>query len=192
MNEHGGFGDVAIPSASAAPTDWAPWHCEATLRKYTQHQYDNGLLPYQTVQNLSNVPTIGGISLLLERGITLAPSTSATGAALQALSSGNASIGVSTSTAAASKSSTALAGSPVWSSHTSGDPHTDSIASTAAQTMTFKGSWGTTQANFAWRSWAVANSTVSGYRMVNHALQNLGTKTTGTWTLTVKLSITTG
>jgi len=192
MNDRSGTLDLATPSASAAPIQGLGWRCEAYLHKYTKHQWDNGLPAYEVQGPLPNVPTIGGISLLWERAIGLAPSTSATGATLQAISSGNVRMGVSTSTAAASKATTGLGGSPVYSSHTSGDPHADSVSSTAAQTVTYKGSWGTTQANFAWRTWGVLNSTAASRRLINHALQNLGTKTTGTWTLTVKLSITTG
>ncbi len=56
--------------------------------------------------------------------------------------------------------------------------------------LNFKSSYGTSEANFQWREWAVFNA-ASGGVMLNRKVEDLGTKINGTWVLTVTLTVAT-
>ncbi len=55
----------------------------------------------------------------------------------------------------------------------------------------FKASFGTDDANFAWLEWGVFNHASTG-TMLNRKVENLGTKSGGTWVLTVTLTVNIG
>lgn len=60
----------------------------------------------------------------------------------------------------------------------------------AANVLTFRASYATGEANFAWNEWAVFNASTSG-TMLNRKVEALGTKTSSdVWQLTVTLTIT--
>lgn len=54
--------------------------------------------------------------------------------------------------------------------------------------LVFKSSFGTSDANFSWQEWGVFNAS-SGGVMLNRKVENLGSKSLGTWLLTVTLTI---
>jgi hypothetical protein len=56
------------------------------------------------------------------------------------------------------------------------------------QKASFKASFGTDDANFAWKEWTVDNGSGAG-KNLNRKVEALGTKTSGTWALTVELSL---
>lgn len=57
--------------------------------------------------------------------------------------------------------------------------------------ITFRSTFGTSDANFAWNEWAVFNASSSG-TMLSRKVESLGTKTsTQTWQFTVTLTFTT-
>lgn len=57
--------------------------------------------------------------------------------------------------------------------------------------ITFRSTYGTSDANFAWNEWGVFNASSSG-TMLNRKVESLGTKTnTQTWQFTVTLTFTT-
>lgn len=57
--------------------------------------------------------------------------------------------------------------------------------------ITFRSTFGTSDANFAWQEWGVFNAS-SGGTMLNRKVESLGTKTnTQTWQFTVTLTFTT-
>jgi len=58
----------------------------------------------------------------------------------------------------------------------------------ATNAINFKSSFGTDEANFAWAEWGVFNH-VSAGTMLNRKVEALGTKTGGTWVLTVTLTV---
>lgn len=61
----------------------------------------------------------------------------------------------------------------------------------AANVITFRSTFATTDANFAWQEWGVFNA-ASGGTMLNRKVESLGTKTnTQTWQFTVTLTVTT-
>jgi hypothetical protein len=56
-----------------------------------------------------------------------------------------------------------------------------------ADTLTFRSTFGTADANFAWQEWGVFNASTSG-TMLNRKVESLGTKTnTQTWQFTVTI-----
>jgi hypothetical protein len=69
----------------------------------------------------------------------------------------------------------------------------DSAPTRTANTMRFIATFGTGDANFAWNEWAVFNAssgTTAPAAMFSRKVESLGTKTGGTWQLTVDVTIT--
>ncbi len=60
--------------------------------------------------------------------------------------------------------------------------------SRSAQTVTFRSVFTSTEANFAWREVSLDNGATRN-RNLNRKIQSLGTKSTGTWTLELTLTI---
>jgi hypothetical protein len=56
--------------------------------------------------------------------------------------------------------------------------------------VSFQSDFTSGEANFVWNEWGVFNTNTAAQGMLNHKGENLGTKASGTWTLTVTLSIT--
>ena len=62
----------------------------------------------------------------------------------------------------------------------------------AANVLTFRATFGTAEANFAWNEWGVFNAASAG-QMLNRKVEALGTKTSAqTWQLTVNLTLNAG
>lgn len=59
---------------------------------------------------------------------------------------------------------------------------------TNGRSIKFKSSFGDSEANFTWNEWSVRNG-ASADKNLNRKVENLGTKTGGTWTLTVEISL---
>ena len=57
-----------------------------------------------------------------------------------------------------------------------------------SQKATFKSSFTTGEANFAWAEWSVDNGS-SASKNLSRKVEALGTKTSGTWSLTVEISL---
>lgn len=61
----------------------------------------------------------------------------------------------------------------------------------AANVITFRSTFGTADANFAWQEWGVFNAASAG-TMLSRKVESLGTKTSAqTWQFTVTLTFTT-
>lgn len=62
---------------------------------------------------------------------------------------------------------------------------------TATNVVTFRSTFATTDANYAWQEWGVFNASSAG-TMLNRKVESLGTKTSAqTWQFTVTLTFTT-
>jgi hypothetical protein len=65
--------------------------------------------------------------------------------------------------------------------------------SRAAQTLTFQSDYTTGEANFIWNEWCIDSGTAGGTTVtapiLNRKVASLGTKTTGTWTLTATVTL---
>jgi hypothetical protein len=150
----------------------------------TAEQIERGeVTPYDTFIGTPNLLLIGGASALWERLV---------GTAITAFDNANAYIGVGDSTTAAVDTQTDLVAATNKlrvAMDATYPQHTDSTSSNAAKTITFKSTFSTAQANFAWQEWGVFNATSAG-RMLNRKVESLGTKTSAaTWALTVTISM---
>ncbi|GAH96133.1 unnamed protein product, partial [marine sediment metagenome] len=92
-------------------------------------------------------------------------------------------IGVGDSTTAADATQTDLqaATNKTYKGMESGYP------TSTSQKATFKASFGSSEANYAWEEWVVKQSTSA--ICLNRKVESLGTKSTGTWTLEVEISL---
>lgn len=137
---------------------------------------------YELIVREGNLLTYGGISAIWERLI---------GTGVTAFDSSNAYIGVGDSATAAAATQTDLqaASNKLRKAMDSTYPqHTDGTTSPSAS-ITFKSTFGSSEANFAWAEWGIFNASSSG-RMLNRKVESLGTKGSGsTWVLTITLSL---
>lgn len=144
---------------------------------------DPSIDPDDVHESESNLLLIGGASALWD-GLT--------SRALTAFTNANAYLGVGDSTTAAADTQTDLQAAtnklrkaqdatyPQW---------TDSTSLTAAKSITYRATFATTDANFAWQEWGLFNASTAG-RMFNRKVESLGTKTSAAaWVLTVTQSL---
>lgn len=61
----------------------------------------------------------------------------------------------------------------------------------ADNVITFKSTFGSSDANFTWAEWGVFNASSAG-TMLSRKVEALGTKTTGTWVLTITETVSIG
>ena len=176
--------------------DRVGWKCHWTLEKILGD--DPTVEPYEVIEGDGNLLMYGGASALWDRLIDATPTVGV-------FDQTNTMIGVGTSATAASATQTDLQATNDASNRhykaqqsASYPAHTDGTSTTAHATCTFSSSFGTTEANFAWKEWAVGRGTagaggtgsMSG-RMLNRKVQSFGTKTSAdTWILTVTIELT--
>ena len=109
------------------------------------------------------------------------------GAAVTAFNNANSYIGVGDSTTTFAVGQTDL----VAASNKTRKAMDATYPSGGANVITFRSTFGTSDANFAWQEWGVFNGS-SGGTMLNRKVESLGTKTnTQTWQFTVTLTFTT-
>lgn len=146
---------------------------------------------YEVVEGEGNLLMYGGASCLWQcligNGTTTADQT------LTYFNNARAAIGVGDSTTAEAATHTDLqaATNKLRKAMDATYPqHTDATTSGAA-TITYRSTFATTDANWAWNEWAIFNSaTAATGRMLNRKQVNLGTKTSAAaWTLTVTLTL---
>jgi len=92
-------------------------------------------------------------------------------------------VGVGDSTTAANATQTDLqaATNKTYKGMESGYP------TSADQKATFKASFGDSEANYAWNEWVVKQATSA--KCLNRKVESLGTKSSGTWTLEVSITL---
>ena len=197
MNDHGTPTDAATLHADANPYDVLRWRAVWKVEKYngdwTPEQIAAGLAPapYEVIEREGNLLMYGGVSCLWQA--LIGNGTGTAGQALTYFNNANAAIGVGDSTTAAAATQTDLqaATNKLRKAMDATYPqHTDATSSGAAS-IVFKSTFGSSDANFAWQEWIVANSPTAGTgRALNRKVESLGTKASGTtWALTVTLSI---
>lgn len=106
------------------------------------------------------------------------------GEAATAFSEANARIGVGDSSTAAAATQTDLQAS----TNKTYKAMNTNYPSIANQTITFQADFGSGDANYAWEEWVVDNGAV-GLKTMNRKVTSLGTKSGGTWTLTVDITL---
>lgn len=180
---------------SSSDTDRADalhWACITRVDKFEGDSTDEADL-IETVVIEGNAVAAAGVSALWE--FALGNGTSTAGQTLTYFNNTNAAIGVGDSTTAnaspctftslqAATNKARQAMDVTYPQHTPGTGATN-------MTITFRSTFPTSAANYAWNEWGVFNSaTVGAGSMLNRAVVALGTKSSSaTWQLTVTLTI---
>lgn len=133
--------------------------------------HDGELEPYEVIEGEENILVNSGIDLLLDLLI------GAGGTDFSA-----AYLGVGSSSTAASAGQTDLQGVDVTKIAMDA-----TYPSRSGETLTFKSTFGSGDANHSWQEWGVFNGP-SG-TMLNRKVQNFGLKSGGTWVLTATITI---
>lgn len=190
----------------------AQWRCAWTIAKYDvtdltkvdpaflAHMSDEqqlaalvakGLKPYEVIEREGNLLMYGGVSCLWQT--LIGNGTTTAGQALTYFNNAQAAIGVGDSTTAAAATQTNLqaATNRVRVAMDATYPtHTDGVVAGAAS-ISFRSTFGSSAANWAWQEWGVFNSATDATgRMLNRRVESNGTKASGaSWQFTVSLSI---
>jgi len=163
----------------------AQWQCRARLYKYaediTPFAQEGKEAEFHKLFKPYEVREIEG-NLLLNEGIDEMWDL-ITGAGGTAYNNTNARIGVGNGTATASATQTGLQGGS-----TEFKGMEASYPTSTSQKATFKSSFGDSEANFAWEEWTVDNGATAD-KNLNRKVESLGTKSSGTWTLEVSITL---
>ena len=163
--------------------DTARWLCRFRLTKYWQDienfrgreaEFYRLFKPYEVIGGEGNCLLNSGIDELWDL---------VCGDSANHFNNAGAQIGVGDSSNAASATQTDLqaATNKTYKGMDSGYP------TSTTQKATFKASFGAGEANYTWNEWVVKQST-SG-KCLNRKVDSLGTKTGGTWTLQVDITL---
>lgn len=179
--------------AAPLPLETGKWKINWKLEKWLDAATPAdtvGVAPDEVVEHDGNLLMYGGVSCLWE--VLIGNGTGTAGQTLTYFNNANAAIGVGDSSTAAAATQTDLqaASNKLRIAMNSSYPtHTDGVTSPAA-TITFQSSFGSGQANYAWNEVAIFNSSSAGIgRMLNRLVQSFGTKSGGTWSMTVTVTI---
>lgn len=155
-----------------AQKNWKPLYTVEKWHDSADHLA--GLTPDEIVSFEDNLLMNAGITLLLNLLI---------GAGGNAFNVTNGHLGVGNSSTAPAATQTDLLGTSKVRQVV------DSAPTRAAQTLTFKATFGSAAGNFAWEEFGVFNAS-SGGTMLSRKVSSLGTKASGsTWVLTVTLAV---
>ncbi len=164
----------------------ANWLCRYKLSRYHQDiepyrgredEFHQLFKPYEVIEGEGNCLLNIGIDEIWDLV------TGAVSGASHIFDNAAAQIGVGDSNTAADATQTDLqaATNKTYKGMESGYP------TSTSQKATFKASFGPSEANYAWEEWVVKQSTSS--ICLNRKVESLGTKSTGTWTLEVEISL---
>jgi hypothetical protein len=134
------------------------------------------LKPYEVVEVEGNILVNNGIQIMEDALI---------GVGITAFNNANARLGVGDSSTAAAASQTDLQAA----TNKLRKAMDATFPSRASQTLTFKSSFTSGEANWAWAEWAIFNAASGATSMLNRKVESLGTKSSGTWTLQVDITI---
>ncbi len=161
----------------------ARWLCRFRLSKYrediesyrgSEAEFHRLFKPYEVIKAEGNLLLNSGIDEMWDLVV---------GDSANHFNNASAQIGVGDSNTAASASQTDLQASTnkTYKGMESGYP------TSTSQKVNFKASFGDSEANYAWNEWVVKQS-ASG-KCLNRKVESLGTKTSGTWTLEVNVTL---
>ena len=161
----------------------ANWLCRFKLSKYKEDieayrdkedEFYRLFQPYEVIEREGNVLLNTGIDEIWNL---------VTGVSSDYFNISNSQIGVGDSSTAASPTQTDLqaATNKTYKGMESGYP------TSTTQQVTFKSSFGSSEANYAWNEWVVRQSSSS--ICLNRKAESLGTKSAGTWTLEVDITL---
>ena len=163
--------------------DAARWLCHYKLSKYhediepylgREDEFHELFKPYEVIEGEGNCLLNTGIDEMWDL---------ITGVSSNYYNNASARIGVGDSSTAANPTQTDLqaATNKTYKGMEAGYP------TSTAQKATFKSSFGSSEANHAWNEWVVKHSTSA--ICLNRKVDSLGTKTSGTWTLEVSITL---
>lgn len=180
----------------AIARDLAVWRPLVHIDKYwgqvTQHEINNKLVtPYDVYDKFGNLLTYGGMSCMWQT--LIGNGTASAGQSLTYFSNAQAALGSGDSNTAAAATQTDLqaATNKIKKAMDATYPlHTDATTSGAA-VITFRSTFATGDANWAWQEWVIGNSTTAATgRILNRAVASLGTKTSAaSWVFTVTVTL---
>jgi len=161
----------------------ARWQCLFRLTKYREDigdyrgneaEFHRLFRPYEVVAGEGNLLLNSGIDEMWDLVV---------GDSANHFNNAAAQIGVGDSTTPAAATQTDLQASTnkTYKAMESGYP------TSTTQKVTFKSSFGDSEANYAWNEWVVRQS-ASG-KCLNRKVESLGTKASGTWTLEVNITL---
>lgn len=164
----------------------ANWLCRYRLSKYREdiepyrnreHEFHQLFTPYEVIEREGNCLLNSGIDEIWDLV------TGAVSGADHIFDNTHAQIGVGDSNTAAQATQTDLqaASNKTYKGMESGYP------TSSSQKVTFKASFGDAEANYTWNEWVVKQLTSA--KCLNRKVENLGTKTSGTWTLEVNITL---
>ena len=163
----------------------ANWLCRYRLSKYhediepfqgREDEFHQLFKPYEVIEGEGNCLLNTGIDEMWDLV------TGAVSGADHILDNTYAQIGVGDSDTAADATQTDLLGT-----NKTYKGMEASYPTSTSQKATFKSSFGNDDANYAWKEWVVKQSTSA--KCLNRKVENLGTKTSGTWTLEVSITL---
>lgn len=168
------------------PKDTARWLCRYRLSKYQEDigayqgreaEFHDKFKPYEVIEGEGNCLLNSGINEMWD---LITGEVSGSG---YIFDNAAAQIGVGDSSTAATPSQTDLqaATNKTYKGMESGYP------TSTSQKATFKASFGDSEANYAWNEWVVKQATSS--KCLNRKVESLGTKSSGTWTLEVSITL---
>jgi hypothetical protein len=174
---------ITTPPVLPPNADSLRWHAQIHLEKrlgdWTGEDIDAGRAPapYEVLDRDGNLLTTLGAQRLWEALI---------GTAITVYSNANAYLGVGDSATAASAAQTDLQAG----ANTLRKAMDSTYPQVSTNTLIFRSTFATGDANFAWAEWGTFNASSAG-TMLNRKGDAVGTKASGaTWTLTVTLSLT--
>jgi hypothetical protein len=185
---------MTVATDEPRATDKGHWTVQAQVRKYLEDatpwrdadrmaEFEAEFEPYEVVDMPGNLLMNAGIQRMLDLLI---------GAGGQALNNTHARLGVGNSSTAAAASQTDLQAA-AGSTNRWFQLMDATYPSRASQTLTFQATFGSSDGNFTWNEWCIdagtANANTVTAPMLNRKVENLGTKTTGTWVLQVTITI---
>lgn len=165
-----------IPVTHQPRQERASWRVSWALDKYTDDASLAAGIVSETIEGEGNLLVNAGIALLEDLLI---------GAGGTVFSNANAYLGVGDSSTAAAAGQTDLQAA----SNKLRKAMDATYPSRSGQTLTFRATFGSSDANFAWEEWAIFNASSSG-TMLNRKVASMGTKASGaTWVFTVTVTI---
>lgn len=157
------------------------WRVKTTLEKYRDGETE----PYEVLEDEGNLLVYGGASVIWQKLIG-----GASGGDVFSNTYAHIGVGDSGTAAAADQTDLQAATNKHYEPMDATYPtHTDSTSASSAATVTFRSTFETTDANFAWNEWGIFNALSAG-RMLNRKAQSFGTKTSAdSWVLTIALTL---
>jgi hypothetical protein len=161
----------------------ARWLCRYQLSKYREDieqyrgkekEFHRRFKPYEVIEGEGNCLLNTGIDEMWDLIV---------GDSANHFNNASAQVGVGDSSTAAAASQTDLqaATNKTYKSMESGYP------TSTTQKANFKASFGASDANYVWNEWVVKQATSA--KCLNRKVESLGTKSGGTWTLEVNVTL---